>query len=384
MDATEASANRAYRSQRAVIATVNGWLQQGRFAPGEPLPSTRDLAEELQVDRGTVRRGLTVLLEDGRLQRLANGRTAARSAPVGDTVLVIGGSDRGAPRHRSSGWSEAVAHGALDELHGAGRLALMVPPARADRAWWQSIADTRPAGAVIGDMSDAALARLLEGAASLPQRLPLAVYGDAPLSVPVDRVVSDHATGAALLVDWAVAQGCRVPVLALAGCAGESWAINRVHGFTAACARHGLAGRVAELPALPHGPDWEVRFKAAVRCFTAELAPLLTGAAACDGLFLATDHHVPAAAAAARRCHRRPGEDLWILGYDAYTADLVERHRESYLPPVSVDKRNRAAGEQLAALVLARAADPTLAPQRRLVAPMLVTTPAVPPPPLTP
>ncbi len=51
-------------SQR-VKRVLREWIQQGRWAPGERLPTEGDLVESLQVSRGTVRTVLQELQTEG-------------------------------------------------------------------------------------------------------------------------------------------------------------------------------------------------------------------------------------------------------------------------------------------------------------------------------
>ena len=61
----EISANRGARLQHQVIDQLRGLISRGILRPGSPLPSTRELATQLNVSRRTVVLSYEQILEDG-------------------------------------------------------------------------------------------------------------------------------------------------------------------------------------------------------------------------------------------------------------------------------------------------------------------------------
>ena len=86
-----------------------------------------------------------------------------------------------------------------------------------------------------------------------------------------------------------------------------------------------------------------------------------------------SDGSVTVTAAACKLFGRKPHEDVAIVGYDHYWADVPERAWEAARPLATVDKQNFQIGLAMAQLLQDRI-DGTLppGPQRRMMAPKLV------------
>lgn len=65
-----------------VRASLCGSIERGVYAPGERIPSERELADELGMSRMTVRRALEDLVRDGVLERRSTSGTFVRDAAV--------------------------------------------------------------------------------------------------------------------------------------------------------------------------------------------------------------------------------------------------------------------------------------------------------------
>ena len=50
---------------RQLAAILRGMIEHGQLKPGEPLPSEAELQETYEVSRGTVRRAMKVLRDEG-------------------------------------------------------------------------------------------------------------------------------------------------------------------------------------------------------------------------------------------------------------------------------------------------------------------------------
>ena len=66
------------------------WIRSGRFTSGERLPSERAMAQELQINHLTVRRGLAKLVSRGVIEKRPNvGNFVTGSAPSLETAIVL-------------------------------------------------------------------------------------------------------------------------------------------------------------------------------------------------------------------------------------------------------------------------------------------------------
>ena len=78
------------RRYLAVADTLRGMLDAGRWPPGDRLPAERQLAEELDVPRATVREALIVLEVEGRVEvRQMSGIYALPSLPATATGPIL-------------------------------------------------------------------------------------------------------------------------------------------------------------------------------------------------------------------------------------------------------------------------------------------------------
>lgn len=65
-----------------VQASLRGMIERGEYAPGDRIPSERELADELGMSRMTVRRALDDLVRAGILERRSTSGTFVREAAV--------------------------------------------------------------------------------------------------------------------------------------------------------------------------------------------------------------------------------------------------------------------------------------------------------------
>jgi len=359
---------RAWRDLRQAVS-------DGRLLAGEALPREDELAVRLGVSRTTIRAVLVqaeqsgLVRRDGRLRRVA-GATASTtgSAWMVETCVLLT-REYGAPGDGAirSGWAWGVYAGALRALGQAGGILVTLGPDQ--RQSWEAVLADRPRGVVV--LRDVVDGQLDEALAGRLRALPaVAVQGDLPLCRFFDRVESDHAAGAAALVRWLAARGCRrirrLWCFAPGPRSYDDWLARRDSGYTAACAELGLAVDPPLHGLLPPpsgdlADDVELR----VRTLVGYLAPLLAGEAAPDALMCPSDHSAQATVAALRTLGR---SDLTVVGYDAYVeAATADR------PAATVDKDNAAIGAALVALLgerLAGRLPPE--PQLRLVQPRLI------------
>ena len=89
------------RSSDRIAADMRQRIDSGDLAPGEKLPSERELAERYGVVRNTVRHAVRLLAEGGLVVSEHGRGVFVRARPA----LVRLGNDRYSPRHRDTGLS---------------------------------------------------------------------------------------------------------------------------------------------------------------------------------------------------------------------------------------------------------------------------------------
>ena len=367
---TERPRARALRLLREILA--------GPIAAGLPLPPERELAEQCEVSRTTLRWALAHLTQEGAVRSGgARTRLAAdlpeRSAIVGNAVYLFSSIPIGVSL-RGGGWGEFVHIGALQGMRSHGRNVLIPGSGIPDDATVAALLRDRPVGvlmpeAMLSGITDERLARAAEAFAAAG--IPTVVFGESPAGC--DRVASDHEAGAHALSSWLVARGRRRQLcLWASGSPDQLWRDRRRAG-------HERALREADCAVLPvewmRWHDGDEAFDEMAILLAGHLAPHLLCAEPVDAVLAMTDGHVPAICAALRRCGREPGRDIEVVGYDAYWGETTQRHRCPVPPAATVDKRNLELGQAMAALLEERIAGRLPAePQVRLVAPRLIPT----------
>lgn len=360
------------RPRDRAVTQLRGWLSAGRWPAGARIAGELDLVAELGVSRRTVRAALAaveaegLLASRGRGGRVAVARSALPAGRLSDAMVLV---SQVATTAYSGAYLAAVDSAALQLAQGAGHDVLVLAPSRIDVG---SALRDRPLGIVLGPYPS--MDRALVGELSiLPAAgIPLVVLGDEPWQQRLDRVVFDHRTGGHALASWLIAHGRR-----RLACAwdddGVQWQAERRHGVAQACQQAGLPPPIAFALPDDRGDASAERFAQRVEAMQPALATITQGSAAPDAILTLSDAFVFPCAAALRRLGRQPGADIEIVGYDGYAAESWERAFESYAPPASVDKDNRAAGAAMVRLLLDRVAGRLPAgAQRQLIAPRLL------------
>ena len=377
------------RSPRAtVIRHVHELLRTGAVRPGEPVPSERALTRELDVHRDTVRGAIRVLQDQGLLRKQANGRcvvqgvaeAARKTNRAGVTVCMPDLSDDHNRRHLQSGWAERIGQGAVAESRRTGRSVTIMAPGQLNESGLTEFRIAPPRGLLIADL--AARGEVLDRIAELAPQLtcPVVAYGSHPRWAKLDRVVSDHRRGAALLYEWLWQRGRRRIMQVLGPMSSETqpWMQQRIAGYREAAARLGSDyDNVIHIPERPaHARRaGEAGFLDDARHLVGHLAEHLAGPHAADAIMCPSDGQAITLAAACRLLHLEPGEDVVIVGYDNYWRDVPSRKFEPYAPPVTVDKRNAEMGAAMVRLLQDRLDDELPdEPAVRRIDPVLVET----------
>ncbi len=373
---------RATRALRESIA-------EGELAAGMELASESVLAERLGVSRGTIRAALAELEADGLVRNEGRRRVVAGARPVeaagGGAVLVVSRTTRAEALSRGESHIGAYTHyGLIRRFQREGISTVTVPPE-------QFAAESGPAkpgvlGVVVFQDSlqdEPALRRLR---ALRDAGVPVAV-GDPAETDEFDAVRSDHAAGSYAVTRWLLEHGRRRPLrwwaLAQHMRRRPAWLAGRDAGHERACREAAVEPIPAvEFKSLTHraGQRPAETLRDNARLSAGYLLERLAEDPAIDALVLSTDGEVRAASAAVRLCGREPERDVLIAGYDNYWADPQVRPGVPVAPAVTADKRNQLLGEQLAELLLDRAAAALPPdPQVRLVEPELIVLDQAPP-----
>ncbi len=363
--------------RRHVLAAI----ANGSLKPGATCPSDRQLAEQLGVSRVTVQSALQALLREGVLDRrgrcriVADGNAATRTGGAGSlwpgTVAIIApNSGLLIPDEAARGWWQHLLHGAQGAIHHAGLHALVLHQARLRRGDLERILRPPPHGLLLLEpvMIEALSRQTVQ--AIVGRKLAAVVAGDEPGQESFDRVVSDHARGAAMLVERLVAHGRRRIVAISEGGTQPAWAQERQRGYLTAMAAAGLPARQAiPLPFADATAD-DPSLHRLIGLLATRLRDALVGPGGADALLAPSDGQALMINAAVRRLGLVPGIDVCVTGYDAYWWQAPTRAFCPDPPWATIDKGNQQLGVACVDLLLARIAG-TLpaAPQRRMIAP---------------
>ncbi len=385
-------------NQQRIVRKLESLLDDPEVCPQGVLPAERKLAELLDISRQTVRVVLAELQEHGRIVTQGGTRVAVRHTDDGTTFT--GGTARGKSRHRTIGvvwahhhgqvrpplenrvppgsWSQ-VRFGIADALQARGDSVLLLQPGNLQDKPVDWLAAQRLDGLIIGTEVPEEIVVLLAEARRAGRII--VTSQDEPWSQAMDRVVPDHQGGAYALTEFLIKRRRRKILRFWAGVANgtprPAWLTQRDIGHERAMREASLVAR----PALEFREvqdtcekvhDW---FEICKHLYAGYLAQAFT-ADAPDAIMALTDGHVPAVIAACRLLGKRVPEDVAIVGFDNYWADVPERRFESTSPWASVDKHNHDIGQAMVELLLSRLAEPTpTPPQLRVMKTDLIVLP---------
>ena len=379
------AANEFAPSQTRVLDAVRGWIQDGRYRPGEQLPTMRAVARSLAVDKGTVCRAMAVLQHHGlvrregrRLHVAASQAAPARAGVLADTFLVITSATGAAGDRRISGWLARVIEGLFAAAQQHHRHAMLVHPRAAQPEALDRLLSGGPAGCIVLGTSqtpeqDHAMFAKVQAAG-----VPAVVFGEEVDAPGRDLVTGDHAEGARRLTHWLADRGCRRILrywpYRVDRPARPAWLAHRDQGYERAVAELGLD----LLPTLEHPrPNLEplegkAYFDTRVRHAVGFLVEHLTGPGRVDAIMAATDRVTYELAAACRVLGLSPNRDVILAGYDADWEQCSEQQFEPVGPAVTVEQDDAELGHRLVEAVIRRAADPAAPPHVEFVTPLIV------------
>lgn len=380
------------------IARIRRAILDGELVPGRSLPSERSLAGRFGVSRTVVRAALSGLEAEGLVVRGRKcvRRVGAVSAPAAErlsadvspsasppppsllsqTVVIVSDIDPASLRaDGAAGWSWSIYRGAAEAIIETGRGVLPVPDAPASLEHFAWMASTPPCGVVVLSAPPPYVGdgRALLTAMHLGDR-PVAAYGDDHDWPGCATVVSDHAEGSRLLVDWLAARGRR-RILRYGHRFAKpvDWPDRRREGYERACREHGLpALPPCFAPSYPGSDRSEAAFDAQAHMTAGYLYPRFAGDGPPDAIMAMSDAEVPEIVAACRLLGRVPGRDVDVVGYDHYWRECKGRNYEPTPPAATIDKQNVEIGRALVRQLWTSLDAPAASPAPIVVPPKLV------------
>lgn len=232
------------RPQARVIRSLRQWIEGGAYDGGQPLPSEQKLSEQLGVSRGTVRRALAVLDDEGVVQQRNGGRmrtvtaqTSGTSVPeargglMRNSIAVLTPYREPVAGHHEGGWLEFIAQGVQNAIRAVGLHAVVLHPSLLIGPEVLHLIADRPRGVVISDLLGP-ISQTVELVAALRAGgVPTAIYSGAPEFNDYDRVISDHAEGAYQLARFLIERG-RKRILNVWSAPGTAyWFAERQAGY---------------------------------------------------------------------------------------------------------------------------------------------------------
>jgi len=343
------------------------------------MPSERVLAELLDLDRGTLRRGIKLLETDRRLvregRRLAvlstvdadQGASAWLSRAIVVVVPAIPTSDP-----MRAAWLRYSTLGATEAVREAGLHAITLNAGELADAQLAPLVASRPMGVLIPEITDDSF--VARAASSFARDgIPVVVFGNDESLASYDRVISDHDVGSYLLTSELLQRGRR-PARFWRRPWDRWWSEDRSAGYLRAMSEAGHRPfPILEFAPIQTTASDREGFEQTSRQLVGFLLEALRGPDRMDALMVTSDRDAFYAAAAVRVIGLEPGRDVVIAGYDDYSDLCAESKFIQLSPRLTINKRNERMGREMLDLLLERVAGkcPAVAVMRT-VAPDLV------------
>lgn len=379
------------RPRARALQHIRQRIQTGEWESGAVLPSTLQLAQELEVNWQTVNHALDMLSDEGLIRsnggrlRIVNGAPREVVNPVpsrvmSSTVVMLSRYPASASpgEMRESGHLHDIVRGAFGCVSqlGLNQLTLHLD-------WLKNhgvsplVEADRPCGVVLADLVDSE-DQMARWALELWHRgVPVVAFNDDPKVAGFDQVSTDHAAGAFKLTRFLLERNFKRPLMVWSQGAAKHWGIQRQAGYQRALTEAGVeALPVLEWPCgrWMQGETFDRECYAhEVRTLAGYLAPHLLGKGGVDAILALNDVEFSLVASACRILGREPGRDIAIVGYDNMWHDLPQREIEPAIPLATIDKHNLEIGRQLVVLLSERIAEKLpVEPQRHVVEPELI------------
>ncbi len=366
---------------------LRAWLERGVLKVGDRLPSERELALRLDVDRNSVRWAVAVLQREG-LIRAQGPRTRVVAEPISqatvsplmqNTVVVLGtvsGKEvsEADPAHLC--WSDAIEVSAKRQITRLGLHYMSINPGRFDGRLPEDLACIRPGGIIVPELHRGAQDCIRSVLALSAAGISVSAYGGDPELACVDRVTSDHEKGAYDLTRWLIEHGRRRILMMWDGPAEtDYWYAARRIGYERAMREAGCSPlpTLCTPPISRHLPPVRAGFIEESRKLVGHLIDYIVPEPTIDAIACLTDGVVYLMAQAIRLCGKEPGRDIALVGYDNYGQASPDRVFFPGVLAATVDKQYAPIGEELVRLLMDRIAGRLPeAPQCRVIPPQLV------------
>ena len=367
------------------------WIEEsiagGELRRGAAAPSSRELAAELGVARGTAaaaleeaeRRGILVRRDPAAKKRYVP-EVAANGAVAGSTIYVLGDLGLAFDGSQAPRWTDRyLSLEAVSRLSATGRHVMMLNADALSSAAVDDLFRAPPAAMLIlATVSGNPTAmRALEKCRAAG--VPVAVHGNAPELRAFDRVYTDHRATGRALTEWLLARGRRRIVPFFPYMPDTFWARERLEGYADAMRAAGLEPLPCAIfgTNLPDGTPPEERFRVRKALATTAMLELFHGnpkkpfnfstsqpfnfhaahdMGGVDALFCLSDNWARVAIAAMRDLWLRPHEDILTTGHDNIAPGAEFGEFEADGPDATIDKHNETKAEAMAALLAARLA----------------------------
>lgn len=337
-------------------STLRNWLQQGTIDGGAGLPAELELAKQLAVSRGTMRKVLKQLAAEGLIRERTRGRRIARAAGDHAQVIVMLGSglDNGGVSESAEG---AVEDACVRALRTAGHPVLLVEARRARPEHALDLLGRPPAGVMCNQFVAIDPQWLAAAARWRSAGIAVVVHGSDPDHSAFDRVHSDHAGAAYDLTNRLLAAGRRRIRQIWPSCKQPYWLREREAGHARAMAEAGLAVppplRLPDEPYRSPTPD-AANLEQRICSYLGFLHEPLSSASGPDALIAVNDIHAVAVVHACRRLGRGVPDEIAVTGFDAAWPVAWEWQQLCGAPTFTAHKHNHQIGRVLAETLLAR------------------------------
>lgn len=349
--------------QARVVDTVRQWIEQGKLRSNDQLPSERDLSSELGVNRGTIRRALDRLTQDGliekdglRMRVVANKKLAHNSILFSKMICVLTVdsevSDDQNPIQTADGGDGAAS---LQAIRSSGLHGMAVHPDHIDEQSFQELIRARPLGLIVSHAETAenvSTRKMLEAAQEAG--IPTVIYGHCPDVASFDMVGSDHQAGSYELTRWMISQGRKRILWCGSVNHQTNWVHSRLTGYRNAMLEAGLESIEplqfdVTVPRIENDREW---FNATVKLYAGHLVEYLTSAQPLDGIAVVNDVEALLVIGACRLFGLKVGKDILVGGYDNCWYTYPEHQWAGAMLDATIDKGLPDIGRYMVDLVL--------------------------------
>jgi DNA-binding LacI/PurR family transcriptional regulator len=348
------------RPHHRALTTLRQWLADGTISGGMGMPTEFDLAARLDVSRGTLRKVLAALTEEGLIETRRRGRRVGAGAAAGDpdqaVVLIGAGAD---DRGLSETQEGSVEDACLRVLHQIGRPVLLIDHNNATPARVLAALGRAPFGIICTQYAATKAAWREQFPLWRTAGIPLVVHGPPDEHPGHDCVCSDHEGGAYALTRALIAAGRRRILQVWHAPERPCWLRQREAGHARAMAEAGLPVlepvNPPEEPLLPPLPD-PAALERRAQAYLGFLYGPLNGAEPPDALMALNDINAAAVAVACRMLGRAVHAQVAVAGFDGNWEIDWQWRQVGLAPFLTVRKGNHAVGRALAEVLLERAA----------------------------